>query len=89
VADLRTRTLSVVRPASEPPSTQAEPLVGEPGLSDVLLLQRRYAGGADEEGEQLFFMDTLVEYRWARDVAGLASSTLDGLTKPVIEVCDY
>jgi hypothetical protein len=34
-------------------------------------------------------MDALVEYQWARDVAGLASSTLDGLTKPVIEVCDH
>lgn len=48
----------------------------------MLLLQRRYAGGTCEEDEQLFFMDTLVEYQWARDVAGLASSTLDGLTKP-------
>lgn len=62
---------------------------GDQGLVDVLSLQRRYAGGASLEDEQAFFMDTLVEYQWARDVAGLASSTLDGLTKPVIEVCDH
>ncbi|EGX55639.1 hypothetical protein SZN_31814 [Streptomyces zinciresistens K42] len=55
----------------------------------MLLLQRRYAGGADEEDELLFFVNALVEYQWARDVASLASSTLDGLTKPVIEVCDH
>ncbi|MFD4238890.1 hypothetical protein [Streptomyces sp. NPDC058542] len=34
---------------------------GERGPSDVLLQQRRYAGGADEEADQLFFMDALVE----------------------------
>ncbi|MEU2744242.1 site-specific integrase [Streptomyces sp. NPDC007095] len=89
MADPGTRVLSLVPPLSEPSPGEAELLGGEPGLSDVLLLQRRYAGGADEEDEQLFFMDALVEYQWARDVAGLASSTLDGLTKPVIEVCDH
>lgn len=70
--------LSLVPPPSEPSPAEAELLGGGPGLSDVLLLQHRYAGGADEEDEQLFFMDALVEYQWARDVAGLASSTLDG-----------
>ncbi|WP_251982802.1 hypothetical protein [Streptomyces violaceusniger] len=89
MADLRTRVLSLVPPLSEPSSADGELPGDEPGLSDVLSLQRRYAGGADREDEQLFFMDTLVEYQWARDVAGLASSTLDGLTKPVIEVCDH
>ncbi|WP_328380047.1 hypothetical protein OG372_36050 [Streptomyces sp. NBC_01020] len=78
MADPGTRVLSLVPPPSEPSPAEAELLGGGPGLSDVLLLQHRYAGGADEEDEQLFFMDALVEYQWARDVAGLASSTLDG-----------
>lgn len=55
--------LSLVPPPGEPSPAEVELLGGEPGLSDVLLLQRRYAGGADEEDEQLFFVDALVEYQ--------------------------
>lgn len=60
----------------------------EPGLAEVVTLQRRRgrASGGDEES---FFLDTLAEYQWARDVAGLAASTLDRLVTPVIEICDY
>ncbi|MEQ4725349.1 hypothetical protein [Nonomuraea sp. B19D2] len=28
-------------------------------------------------------------YQWARDAAGLAASTLDGLTTSVIELCEH
>lgn len=75
---------SVIAPASE---LVAERLV-EPGLADVVTLQRRAAdlSGGDE---QSFFLDTLAEYQWARDVAGLAATTLDRLVKPMIEICEH
>jgi hypothetical protein len=38
------------------------------------------------EDERSLFLDTLAEYVWARDVAGLSAGTLDRLTQPVIEV---
>ncbi len=38
--------------------------------------------------QERFFADTLAEYQWARDMAGLAPSTLERLTRPVIEVCE-
>ncbi|MER7694701.1 site-specific integrase [Streptomyces sp. NPDC097610] len=41
------------------------------------------------EDEESFFVETMSEYQWARDAAGLAPSTLDRLVKPVIEVCDF
>ena len=41
------------------------------------------------QDEHSFFLDTLAEYQWARDVAGLAASTLDRLIKPVLEICDH
>ena len=55
----------------------------------MVTLQRRRAAQSSPDEEELFFLDTLLEYQWARDVAGLAQSTLDGLIKPVIEVCEY
>jgi hypothetical protein len=41
------------------------------------------------QDEESFFVDTLAEYQWARDAAGLAPSTSHHLVKPVIEVCEY
>jgi integrase/recombinase XerC len=54
-----------------------------------MTLQRQRAGQAPSDDEGLFFADTLAEYQWARDVAGLAPSTLERLTRPVIEVCEH
>ena len=82
--------LSVVRPADdddEQPGPQ--PLPGEPGLADVVTLQRRKAAEISDGDEESFFLDTVAEYQWARDAAGLAPATLDGLTKPIIEVCQH
>ncbi|MER5355736.1 site-specific integrase [Kitasatospora sp. NPDC002551] len=61
----------------------------EPGLADVLTLQRPSAEGRDAEAERALFQDSLVEYCWARDVAGLAPKTLDALVQPVLEVCSF
>ncbi len=52
-------------------------------------LQRGRAGVRNRVGPQDFFADSLIEYRWARDVSGLATSTLDQLVKPVIEICEF
>jgi len=61
----------------------------EPGLADVVTLQRRKAAEVSDGDEESFFVDTLAEYQWARDAAGLAATTLDRLTKPVLEVCEH
>ncbi|WP_079191895.1 tyrosine-type recombinase/integrase [Streptomyces sp. CB00455] len=61
----------------------------ESGLADVVTLQRRRQARMSAVDEEGFFLDTLSEYQWARDTAGLAPSTLDGLVKPVIEVCEF
>jgi hypothetical protein len=55
----------------------------------VVTLQRRREAEIREGDEDGFFADTLLEYQWARDVAGLAPSTLEKLIKPVIEVAGY
>lgn len=90
VSDSKTRALALVPPVAEGASLAAR-TVGPsgPGLADVVLLQRRAAAEVSSEEEEQFFVDTLAEYQWARDVAGLASSTLEGLVKPIIEVCDH
>lgn len=91
MSDSRSRLLCAVQPVAplDPAETPVtEPLL-EPGLADVVTLQRRKAaevGDGDEEG---FFLDTLAEYQWARDAAGLAATTLDRLTKPVLEICEH
>src|SRR6266851_3760493 len=91
VSDSRSRLLSVVRPAT--PFGPAETPVGdpllEPGLADVVTLQRRKAAEVSDGDEGSFFLDTLAEYQWARDAAGLAATTLDRLTKPVLEICEH
>lgn len=61
----------------------------EAGLADVVTLQRRRQARISAHDEESFFLDTLSEYQWARDAAGLAQETLDGLIKPVIEVCEF
>ena len=61
----------------------------EPGLADIVTMQRRKAAEISEGDEEGFFLDTIAEYQWARDAAGLAQATLDGLVKPVIEVCEH
>ncbi|ORL81632.1 integrase [Prescottella equi] len=58
-------------------------------LADVATLQRRISESADPIDETAFFHETIAEYGWARDVAGLAPSTLQTLIKPVLELCDY
>lgn len=39
--------------------------------------------------ERSCFFDTLAEYQWARDAAGLMPASIDQLVKPVIEVCEH
>lgn len=74
-----------------PPATPAvsEPQAPEEGLADVLTLQRRAAAISDDGDELAFFHDAVAEYTWARDVAGLAATTLRKLVQPVIEVCSF
>lgn len=61
----------------------------EPGLADVVAIQRRRTAAALPEDEAGFFFETLVEYQWARDAAGLAPSTLGQLLKPMVEICGH
>jgi integrase len=90
MADSRSRTLSLVPTTVESHGDElAAELASEPGLADVVTLERRRAAAISVGDEQSFFLDTLAEYQWARDVAGLAASTLDQLVKPVIEVCQH
>jgi integrase/recombinase XerC len=89
MAESRTRVLSLVATV---PAADAGPVVApmlEPGLADVISLQRRRAASIQDGDEESFFLDTLAEYQWARDVAGLAATTLDRLTKPVLEICGH
>ncbi|MGH3235497.1 MAG: hypothetical protein ACRDOH_20055, partial [Streptosporangiaceae bacterium] len=91
MSDSRSRLLSVVRPATtlDPAETPAAGLLLEPGLADVVTLQRRTAAEVSDGDEESFFLDTVAEYQWARDAAGLAATTLDRLTRPVLEVCEH
>ncbi len=59
------------------------------GLADVFTLQRRQSAAIAPEDERSFYLDTLAEYQWARDAAGLMPGTIDQLVKPVIELCEY
>ncbi|MFF5307649.1 tyrosine-type recombinase/integrase [Streptomyces sp. NPDC013161] len=85
MVDSETRHLVVV----PGPRDSSGPDCLESGLADVLTLQRRRAAESRAEDEQGFFVDTLAEYQWARDAAGLMPRTIDKLVKPVIEVCEY
>ena len=89
MVDSGSRLLSLVQ---EPSSDDERPGGGpvlESGLADVVTLQRRKAAEIGDGDEDSFFLDTVAEYQWARDAAGLAPATLDGLTKPIIEVCQH
>lgn len=90
MVDSRTRPLTLV--PSTPPDEQepsSTPPVLDPGLADVVTLQRRQAAALSAGDEESLFLDTIAEYQWARDVAGLAATTLDQLTRPVLEVCEH
>src|SRR6266508_6526423 len=94
MAHSRSRTLALVSATAEPDEADVTAkvtaeLVGEPALADVVTLQRRRAAEVSAGDEQSFFLDTLAEYQWARDVAGLAASTLDKLVQPIVEICQY
>ncbi|MET7760585.1 hypothetical protein ABZS71_00575 [Streptomyces sp. NPDC005393] len=47
------------------------------GLADVQVLQRRAAAQTHAVDEQGFYLETVSEYLWARDVAGFAPTTLE------------
>ncbi|MET9176459.1 site-specific integrase [Streptomyces misionensis] len=80
VDEYRTRRTALEpRPAEE---------LGGAGLADVFQLHRR-RGERDGLSERDYFFDTLAEYQWARDAAGLMPETVDKLVKPVIEICEY
>ena len=90
MSDSRSRLLSAVPvPGARGGQDDPLPAAGEPGLADVVTLQRRRAAELSAGDEEGFFLDTIAEYQWARDAAGLAQATLDGLVKPVIEVCEH
>lgn len=89
MAEPSTRLLSLAPPPPEPSSRAAGVIPADAGLADVVTLQRRREAEVRDGDEDCFFADTLLEYQWARDVAGLAPSTLEKLIKPVIEVAGY
>ncbi|MEV4078616.1 hypothetical protein [Nonomuraea fuscirosea] len=92
MSDSRSRLLSVVQPMPSPDrvvEASGADMVVEAGLADVVTLQRRKAAEVGDGDEESFFLDTLAEYQWARDAAGLAATTLDRLTKPVLEICEH
>ncbi|GAB3329119.1 site-specific integrase [Micromonospora halotolerans] len=58
-------------------------------LAEVVTLQRRRKTKAQGDDEEGFFLDTIAEYQWARDVAGLAATTLERLVRPIVEICEH
>ena len=89
MADSGSRWLSLVKPPTTRVDEPAGDVLVDTGLADVVTLQRQAAASLADGDEELFFHDTLMEYMWARDVAGLAPKTLHDLPKPVIEICDF
>lgn len=91
VPDSGSRVLSLVPSVVEPEHRPGGrgPLRVESGLADVVTLERRRGAQIGEGDEQAFFLDTVAEYQWARDVAGLVASSLENLVRPVIEVCEF
>ncbi|GAA1912810.1 hypothetical protein GCM10009837_41830 [Streptomyces durmitorensis] len=55
----------------------------------MLTLGSQRGAGSGTDGQRAYFFDTLAEYQWAQDAAGLMPATIDQLVKPVIEVCDH
>ena len=89
MADSGSHLLSLVQPLTPDDEDPGEQALLEPGLADVVTLQRRKDAAVSDGDEESFFLDTIAEYQWARDAAGLAPATLDGLTKPILEVCQH
>ncbi|MDA5283889.1 site-specific integrase [Streptomyces sp. Isolate_45] len=58
-------------------------------MAEVLTLGPQRGGGSGPADQRAYFFDTLAEYQWARDAAGLMPATIDQLVKPVVEVCDH
>ncbi|WP_323183216.1 MULTISPECIES: hypothetical protein [Streptomyces] len=90
MADSGTRWLTLVQPPA-PDTAPEEPVLPpvDTGLADVVTLQRRAGATVTDGDAEAFFQDTLMEYLWARDVAGLAPTTLHRQVQPVVEVCDF
>ncbi|WP_405834343.1 hypothetical protein [Streptomyces sp. NBC_01176] len=57
--------------------------------ANLVTQQRRRQARITVHGKESFCLDTLSEYQSARDAAGLAPVTLDGVIRPVIEVCEF
>lgn len=89
VADSGSRRLALVQSVGEPEVARGEIDGSRPGLADVFSLHCRRAGAVRPENEREFFFETLAEYQWARDAAGLVPHTIDLLVKPVIEICEH
>lgn len=88
--DSYTRRLSIVAVGDEPDVLVGDGVAIEQGLADVVSLHRRSRATAkDPDEEERLFADTVAEYQWARDAAGLAPGTLEHLVQPILEVCDY
>lgn len=87
MADSGTRRFSLIA-GEKGTGVQDEPRQ-EAGLADVLTLQRQAFETSTPADERALFQDTLAEYCWARDVAGLSAKTLQTLVAPVLEVCSF
>ncbi|MFD8650919.1 tyrosine-type recombinase/integrase [Streptomyces mirabilis] len=85
VVDSETHRFTLISGRDTPSGTAGQ----EEGLADVLTLQRRGFHPSSRDAEEALYQDTLAEYCWARDVAGLAATTLNQLVQPVIEVCTF
>ncbi|MGW3983594.1 tyrosine-type recombinase/integrase [Streptomyces mirabilis] len=83
------RRLTLLTGQAEDSDAQGSGEVEDQGLADVQILQRRAAAQSDAVDEQGFYLETVSEYLWARDVAGLAPSTLENLVRPVLELCSF
>lgn len=80
VADSESRVLTLVgSPTGSSAGTDEDVLPVETGLADVVTLQRRRQARLSADDEESFFVETLSEYQWARDAAGLAPTTLDAV----------
>lgn len=83
------RRLTLLTGQPEDGDAQGSGGLRDSGLADVQVLQRRAAAQTDAVDEQGFYLDTVSEYLWARDVAGLAPTTLENLVRPVMELCSF
>jgi integrase len=82
MADFRTRRAAQL---ADPPAVS----VSGDQLADVATLQRRAGASCEPNDETELFHETIAEYMWARDVAGLTPATLQNAVRPVLEVCGH